>query len=211
MIKRNHHPLSRRLACIGASFIAIGFLGACSSISVNSDSDPNVDYSQYRTFMVRPDPISSTGGTRLDSPFLQQRLTQAINQELAAKGLTPVGSRSEADLLVGYHVALKDKLDVNVINEVYGYPSSALVYRGAYGRYGRYGRGYYGVPLVESRTVVDAYEQGTLVLDMADRKLGRLVWRGVGQARVHEASSPEKRQARIREAVASILAEYPPG
>lgn len=182
-------------------------LASCSTVTVTSDADPNADFTQYRTFAVRSEPISSTGGARLDSPFLQQRIAQSITDNLRAKGLLPT-SEGRADLLIGYHVALKDKLDVNVVNDVYGYAPSYLVgpRRGYYGGY--YGR--YATPIVESRTVVDSYEQGTLVIDFADRKAGQLVWRGVGQARVHQSGSQADRQQRVHNAVTEILGDYPP-
>ena len=117
---------------------------------------------------------------------------------MTAKGFSQVSGES-ADLLVGYHVGIQDKLSVQTIDTYYDYYPGGRIYRGRYVS-----------PPMTSRTVVDSYEQGTLIIDFMDQKTRQLVWRGIGQARVHEASSPEQRTKRVNQAVTEILAQYPP-
>jgi hypothetical protein len=61
-----------------------------------------------------------------------------------------------------------------------------------------------------SETYVREYTEGTLVLDLVDGEKGELAWRGTAQAEVTQTQDPEKRQQRIRKAVAEILQQFPP-
>ena len=55
------------------------------------------------------------------------------------------------------------------------------------------------------------YDRGALILDIADRKTLRLIWRGAANAKLHvtETSTREKKE-RINEAVKLILDQFPP-
>ena len=53
--------------------------------------------------------------------------------------------------------------------------------------------------------------EGSLYIDLLDAKTNQLVWQGVGRSRLYTGSDIDKREAKIREIVAEILAEYPPG
>ena len=83
---------------------------------------------------------------------------------------------------------------MTTVNRSYGY---------GYGRYGRPMGGY-------SETRVSEYTQGTLIIDIVDAASNELVWRGSTEGRVREKKTPEEREKRIRDAVAAILAEFPP-
>jgi hypothetical protein len=49
-----------------------------------------------------------------------------------------------------------------------------------------------------------------LLIDVIARDRENLIWRGSGQARVHERGTPEQRQERAQEAVEAILENFPP-
>jgi len=59
-------------------------------------------------------------------------------------------------------------------------------------------------------TVERKYDEGTLILEVVDAASGRLVWRGWAQAEVKSKADPGQREARIWEAVAKILDQFPP-
>jgi hypothetical protein len=50
-----------------------------------------------------------------------------------------------------------------------------------------------------------------LIVDIVDMRSRQLVWRGTAEARVDESADPERRDARVREAVEKLFAEFPPG
>ena len=135
-----------------------------------------------------------TGDPRADNPLLDSRIQSAIAAELTRRGYAISPS---PDFLVAYHVGVQDKIDVQTVTEPYGY------------RYPYRGRGWV-YPGGTTRTYVNQYAQGTLMIDIVLPRERRLVWRGTAQARVHESRTPEQRTERVREAVAKILEQFPP-
>ncbi len=166
---------------------AAALLMACGGMTIRSDYDPASvpgiqSYGSYRWL-----PHPSSGDPRVNNPLMARRIQRAVDTEMSGKGYQPVRD-GRADFLVGYHVAFDEKLEVETVNAHYGY---------------RWG----GV----QESYVREYTQGTLIIDVIDAKTEQLVWRGMAQAEVHEASSPDQRQKRINEAVKKILANFPPG
>jgi len=172
--------------------VSLGLAVACVTPSVTTDYDPEVDFAQYSTFAWLPEE-SPPGTSRLgDSELMRRRVKRALTVQLLAKGIREAGDAAP-DLLVGYHLGLERRLDVRTIEHFYTTP-------------GRW-HARYSVP----ETVVTEYDQGTVIIDFVDASEKRLVWRGVGTTVVPESlSSPEKRDALVREVVAAILAGYPP-
>ena len=100
------------------------------------------------------------------------------------------------DFYVGFHLSLESRLDVRTINGHYGY--------GGYGRHGRWGT--VGYP----ETRVRQYEQGTLIIDVADATHKKLVWRGWASDRLTRNPSQEDSERRVREVVAKVMEQFPP-
>jgi hypothetical protein len=171
-----------------AASIAVG----CRTVSVSADWDQNHDFSGYRTFGWLHAQQPETGDFRIDNPLVDKRIREAIDKTLQARGYEKVGDTG-ADFLVGYHLDVEKRLDVQTMNTYYGY-----------GRHGRWGG--VGYP----QTYVNEYEQGSLVIDVADTSRRELVWRGTGTRRVSQSSSPEKSSQVTDKAVAEILARFPP-
>jgi hypothetical protein len=158
----------------------------CASFPVGTDYDPATDFGSLRTFGWAPiEPTIFGTDHLLSSDLLHARVSRAIEAELKAKGM---GQQAEgADFWVTYHVGLEHEIDVDTIY-----------------RTGPYGRSW-------TETQVREYDQGTLLVDVLLPGSGRLVWRGSVQARVHERSTPQERDERIRAAVAAVLEKFPPG
>jgi len=164
-------------------------LGACSSVRVSVDYDPTEDFSAYRTFTWFPRPQQPTGDYRIDNPLLDARIRAAVERELAAKGYRKVEDRVP-DFYVAYHLSFQDKLDVYTVDR--GYMT------------------YWGYRVSMPETQVHQYEEGTLVLDIANVREKELVWRGVGSGRVRQDPTPEQTTEAVNRAVAEILARFPP-
>jgi Domain of unknown function (DUF4136) len=164
---------------------------ACSGIRVTTDYDPNADFSNVRSYAWFEE-TSGVQGDRADvTSLLDRRVRSAVDGELQRKGIARV-DKSTAKILVGYHLGVETKLDVDTINSGYGY-----------GRYGYYGG-------ISTQTTVREYQEGTLLIDVIDPSSKQLVWRGSGQARIRQNSTPEEREKRIGEAVKEILESFPP-
>jgi hypothetical protein len=63
---------------------------------------------------------------------------------------------------------------------------------------------------IGTETRVTQCNEGRLVLDILNTKGNDLLWRGSARSRVSESSTPEKREAKINDAVAQILAKFLP-
>jgi hypothetical protein len=154
------------------------------------------DFTDYRTYgWLDKGTQIVHGGTTTTNDLVSRRITSSVNEVLAEKGYALAGS-DEPDFLVGSHIVLEGKVDVQVVDNYYDY------------RWGRW-YGPYGSPGY-TETRVRQYTEGTLALDIVDPAKNELVWRGYARAEVSADMSPEKREARIHEAVTKILERFPP-
>jgi hypothetical protein len=174
--------------------VATGLLmgiGACSSIQVTSDYDPQTNFGALRSYAWLANARQPGDDPRLHNSLVDARVRTAVDDVLATKGYRKTAATS-ANFLVTYYLGLENKIDVHTIHSSYGYG-----YRGWYGGYG-------------TETMVDQYDEGSIILDVLDPKGSDLLWRGTGSARVSTSNTPEEREKRINEAVAKILASFPP-
>jgi hypothetical protein len=172
-------------------FLLLFILSSCgSTISVYSDFDRTIDYSQYKTYAFHKKSIDKVQISELD----KKRILQAIDYELGKKGMT----KSETpDLLVSIFTKERQEVDVNQYYDNWGYG------------WGYGWRGYYGYPYYwGGRPYVSSSIEGTLFIDLIDTKKNELVWQGEGVGYLTQDQS--KKEAVINEFVSKILAQYPP-
>ena len=154
----------------------------CSTISVMQDYDPDYDFSKLKTFGFLPIP-EDAGIDQINA----NRFGDAIKKEMTAKGYTV---SENADF--GVAILFGKQTKTNITSYGYGY--------GAY--WGRYG----GTTNID----VSQYDEGTLVIDVIDMTKKELVWRGTGTGALTPNATVEERTANINNAVAQILAQFPP-
>ena len=165
----------------------IGFTVSCASIyGVQHDYDKQVDFANFRTY----DWMSIPDKAGIDSLVIQ-RVKNAVNAELKAKGL--MMTSSNPDFLIAQHLGKKDKVQVTD----WGY---------GYGPHGRYG----GRHLDPGGISTYKYEEGSLILDFVDAKSKKMIWRGAAKAEVQNTDTPGKSEKLINEAVKEILKKFPP-
>ena len=167
-------------------------LAGCSTFMIDTDYDPDADFSAFQTYDWAPAESESPKDPRVQNDLLEGRVHDAVDAELSSRGFTRVAEGATPDFWITYHAGVEAKIDVTTIQQAYPY------YRG-YSRWGGY-----------SETYVRNYDEGTLILDVIDPKTERLVWRGSAQAQVQDRSTPERREKRVRDAVHAILARFPP-
>jgi hypothetical protein len=177
---------ARRIGLV-AALIALA-LCSCSTVAVRTDWDQAHDFSAWRSFAWMPEGTEPKGRRPVDDPLVDERIRAAVERTLAAKGYQRARN---PDFYVGTAVYVREKLDVYTINHYYGWG-----YR-------------WGVGLPE--THVTEYDEGTLVIDLADAKSRKLVWRGSGSKRIDPSPSPERVTESVNRAVEEILADFPPG
>ena len=182
------------------SRFALGLLGAlalllaacASGPRISSEVDPEADFGSYRTFgFYAPLALEKEGYATPTT----DRIKAAARSQLEARGYAYAGS--DPDLWVNLNAYLQQRTDVSTVPTVdYSYYYS---YRA---------RSYVAVPYWRDQTNVREYTEGTLNVDLVDRRKNRLVWEGIAVGRIARLK-PAERDARIDATVAEIFARYP--
>ncbi|MCZ6788076.1 MAG: DUF4136 domain-containing protein [Planctomycetota bacterium] len=129
----------------------------CSSISTSYDYDPGTNFSKIRTYQWIKEPAQK-GST---SPFVMERIKNAVNRGLQEKGFRPA---VDPDILLAAHTGHENRVRIT-----------------------DWGYGYWG----RSGTDVYQYEEGTLILDVVHRTSKKLIWRGTAKGVVDPNPTPE--------------------
>jgi len=155
--------------------------GRATAQDVQTNAMPGTDFSKYHTYKW----VAIEGGTHPDQ-IVDQEIKQAIDSQLAAKGMTKSDS-DKADLYVGYQVAVNQEKQWN-----------------AYGMGG--GLRWGGMASATASTI----NTGTLVLDMYDPTTKQLVWTGRVSKTLDPKANQEKQNKNLNNAMAKLLKNYPP-
>ena len=172
---------------------AVLLLASCATgPRVTSDVDPSANFGQYRSFaFYSPLAIEGQGYATLTSG----RTKEAARRQMESRGY--VYDETSPDLWVNLNAYMQEKTSVTSIPTVdYNYYYS---YRA---------RSYLAVPYWRDQTEVRNYTEGTLNVDLVDRRKNRLVWEGIAVGRIAKLK-PEERAARIDATVSEIFARYP--
>ena len=116
----------------------------------------------------------------------------AIDAGLAAKGLAKVDEN--ADVYVAYLLIVNNNTSTASVNDYFGHgrDSSGLVEKA------------HEKLTIESKDP-NAFEEGTLVIDLIDGRTHELIWRNFVIRGLHRDATDEVRQQRINDAVAEAL------
>jgi hypothetical protein len=162
-------------------------VSACATVSAGADSSPGVRFDQYRTYSWDERDGLPVGDPRLDNnPFFDSRVRAAVELELAAKGLRQVSGAP--DLLIHYHASVQRRVDVLKSDRDLGY-----------------------VSMENSQTTsVVEFDEGTLLLDVADAKGKQILWRGWAQSDVSGLlERPRDMEKRISQSVRRMIKNFP--
>src|SRR5262245_25333094 len=167
--------------------------GIASAQDVRYNYDKSADFTKYKTYKW-VDMKASDKDAMVDS-----QIKSTIDAELATKGLTK-SDRDDADLYVGYQVAINTEKQVNTFSSDFGYG----------GGWGYYGRGYGGMGSTTSTSTTSTLYVGSLQLDFYDVTKKQAVFRAVGTKTLDPKAKPEKRQKNLAKAIKKMLKDYPP-
>ncbi len=178
----------QRLALL--SLIALA--GCATGPRISSDTDPQADFGNYRTYgFYSPLAVEPKGYSTPSSNLMKA----AVRREMEARGYAY--DAASPDLLVNINAYVSERQDVVSVPEVnYAYYYS---YRA---------NAYVAMPFWGERTSVSRYREGTLNVDLVDAGGKRLVWEGVAVGRVARLK-PAEREQRINSTIAEIFAQYP--
>ncbi|BFM43071.1 DUF4136 domain-containing protein [Flavobacterium sp. CFS9] len=168
---------------------------SCSpTVRVTTDYDRDTNFSEYKTFAVY-DLKAQEGQV---SQLNVDRVTKAIRSEMLSKGFTE--TTVSPDLKINAISILKNKTSVSANTDFYGYGGMYRPYR------------YWGGPMMGgATTTVNTYDyvDGSLIIDIVSTKTQKLVWQGIGNAKID--STPNNPEEFITSSVKKILVGFPPG
>jgi hypothetical protein len=184
--------LSRRFSGWILGICVLLLAGCATGPQITSEADPEADFGSYRTFgFYAPLALEKEGYATPTT----DRIKAATRAQLESRGY--VYTPEQPDLWVNLNAYMQKRTDVTSFPTVdYNYYYS---YRA---------RSYFAVPYWHDETHVRQYTEGTLNVDLVDRRKNRLVWEGIAVGRIAKLK-PEERAARIDSTLAEIFARYP--
>lgn len=176
-----------------AVLVACVAITACSTIRSGSHYDETADFSVYSSWSwIADDPYIPANGP-MASPLSHQKIRDAIREQLLVKGYTYSPDRDQADFVVSYSIGSREKLRVS------SYP---VGYRGPWGWH-VYGSRYY-----IHEYDAHSYTEGTLAVDIFDRKSRKPVWHGWAGKTI-TASDRKDPSDVIKRGVARLFETFP--
>ena len=169
------------------------FLGACAT-SVNVDYKKDINFTQYRTFFLQGEPVNITKDTRIDTPFVKERVIQAIGDNLTAKGFTV--SQPTPDITVKYHLVIKQEIETDDSGVTFGFGTVSS-------------HSFLGMSYDFPYRDISSYDNLVVTIDMFDTN-NILLWRGSLGRRLYDGSTPESNTELINGLVSDILEQFPP-
>jgi hypothetical protein len=162
--------------------VGIMLLAATASFAqqVKTDYDRSADFSQYKTY--------SWEKVQTQDPLLVDRIKEAVNAALAAKGWMQVPSGGNVAI-----VAIEMTKNQQTLDTFYN----------GFGGGWRWGGGF-----GDATTTVDKYKVGTLVVDLFDVNTRKVVWRGSASDALSNKSDKNTRE--LDKGVQKMFAHFPP-
>src|SRR5882724_2926346 len=162
--------------------LALLFATASFAQQVKTDYDRSANFSQYKTY--------SWEKVQTQDPLWVDRIKEAVNAALTAKGMTLV--QSGGDVAV---VAIETTQNQSTLNTFYDGFGGGWRWRGA----GGFGN---------ATTTVENYKVGTLVVDLFDAKTKTVIWRGSSSDTLSDKS--DKNIKNLDKGVQKMFDHFPP-
>jgi hypothetical protein len=170
------HMKFRKMLAISLFVIALATAVFADRVTV--DYDHGVKVNQIKTY--------SWSKVQTANSIWDDRVKEAIDQELAAKGWMQVSSGGDVTLVAVEKTSVQQQYDT--------------FYDGFGGRrrFGGFG---------QSTTTVDNYEVGTLIVSMFDGHSRQLIWRGTASSDL--SGNPEKNTKNLDKDVSKMFKKFP--
>ena len=162
-----------------------GGLFGCASVGVTVNYNKDINFSQYKTYRFVQPKFRRQRRAEIKNPLFTKDVMREIRPIMENKGFVEASSTEGADLLVHFYAMIRERRNF-----------SPPTYR-----VGRWGRTWVAQP---GRVV--QYKEGTLGIDIVDRRRKELIWQGVGKG-VLDRQNPAKN---LVQAVEKVLEPFPP-
>src|ERR1700730_19352839 len=167
-------------AILASVAMALFMVNASSAQQVKTDYDRSANFDQYKTY--------SWEKVQTPDPLWVDRIKEAVNASLAAKGWTQVPSGGNVAIVAIEMTRKQQTLDT--------------FYNGFGGGW-RWGGGF-----GDATTTVENYKVGTLVVDLFDANSKKLVWRGSSSDTLSDKS--DKNIKNLDKGVQKMFNHFPP-
>jgi hypothetical protein len=157
-------------------------LGSAFGQHVQTDLDHQANFSRYKTY--------SWQEVKASNSLWDDRIKDAVNAQLAAKGWTQVDNGADVAI-----VAIKTTPTEKTLQTFYDGLGGGWRWRG----FGGFG---------ESTTTEQDYKEGTLVVDMYDASTRQLIWRASAEDMLSDKA--EKNEKNLDKGVATMFKSFPP-
>jgi len=169
-------------------------LSACAS-SVNIDYDKDANFKTFKTYNVEKTPVRVSVDTRIDSPFMQERVAKELDAVLTKKGFKYL--KANAELTVKYYLDIRREIETD--------DSGVSIGFGSFSSHSAIGFGF-GVPVGETSSI----DKLVLTIDVISSKTDTLIWRGSLGYTLVDGATPETYSRLIKDLVSEILENFPP-
>lgn len=171
-----------RWTAAGAAALLTVLTACASAPTTKVGWDENVTFGKFHTWAWRPD------GSIQDATWAK-RCQDVLSDQLASVGLRQVPLDQNPDLWAVVHARLSEATAVVPYSADWGYAWGAWA-------------------------PMDAYEVqipvGTLIIDLVDVKLKRIVWRGRAKGAIDPTKSNEAREQKLIAILQQLFAGFPP-
>jgi hypothetical protein len=181
------------LSRLGILFVAAFLVGCASGPRIVTNSAPDFNLVDYRTFAFLQPLSTDRGNVRT---LMSTHLIEATTRELELAGLRRVDG--SADLMVNFFVSTRETISTRST------PSTGMSMHHGRGRYGTWS----GYSMSMSTTTVEQRTEGTISVDVIDRARNQLVWEGAATGRVTDSVRQNIEQV-AHDAITDIFAQFP--
>jgi hypothetical protein len=160
-----------------------------------TDFDKSADFKNYQTYAWGKSK-ADVSNPIYNSDLINDKIRTAVENEFAKRGIRK--NEQDPDFIVNYHTYTREKQKASG-GYPFGYPYYPFrFYPFVYG----WGFPYYRM----MPPAVSEYTEGTLIIDIVDRKSQDLVWRGTVSGDVENISGLKKQ---IEKGIKAIMKKYP--
>lgn len=178
-------------------FLLVPFLIlSCNVTKTTIDYDPQVDFSQYKTYSFLP---WNKQSDELLTAKDKKRFRDACSLELDKLGYQKI--EGKADLAVNLLLIIDQKTGTATYNDFYSSGPTVGYYYGPWG-YNSPG----GVSVTGTMHSYD-YEEGTLIVDLLDVKKKQLAWQGIAKKTLKSHNKGDG--SAINEVMAKLFDNFP--
>jgi hypothetical protein len=185
--------MKKTIKHINIAAILLLLLGSCAV----TDVDRSADFTQYRTFSWG-EAQSRVTSPEYKSDLIDKKIRTSVEEEFAKRGV--VYSKKNPDFIVSFQTVTEEKEQQTGGLPYYGFGSPFYAFP-----FYRFGYGF-GFPYWGAGPSMYSYTEGTLIIDVIDKKTDELVWRGTVSGNVDNVGSLQKQ---LDKAVRAIMKKYP--